>query len=98
MAEKLEAYRLLEDVRTNVDREAVRVRLIDALKHDFAPQPEDPHADRSDVRCWLLGALGRVPPGEVEIESMLLQHTARTYEQSAWARYWALEALVRRTS
>ncbi|HXU80955.1 MAG TPA: hypothetical protein VN914_06130, partial [Polyangia bacterium] len=88
MAEKLEAQRLLESSRVKIDGDAVRRRLIELLEGDYAPDADDAGEDAAPVRCWLLGALGRVPDAAREVEALLLKHTDRGYEPGPWARYW----------
>jgi len=96
MAEKLEAQRLLESSPVKARGDAVRRMLLDALAREYSPEADEVNSEARTVRCWLLGALGRVPGADGEPEACLHKHLDRTYETGFWARYWALEALVRR--
>ncbi len=95
MAERLEAQRLLDERRGDIDREKVRRELVEALKGAFAPNLGDAEHDPAGARCWLLSSLGRVD-GDDDTRELLQRHARRSSEPNPWARYWALEALLRR--
>ena len=96
-AEKLVAQRLLEDPSVTFDRHAVRRELLRLLKDGYSPQREILDADPSlsDVRCWLLTSLGRLPGDGNEPHEALCAHLNPKNEPNPWARYWALTAVVR---
>ena len=97
-AEKLEAQRLLSDAQADIDLNVTRNKLLHLLSDEFSPVREqlDENQDLSGVRCWLLSALGRLPAQNGEPEATLKRHLDPAYEPDDWARYWTLEALIRR--
>jgi HEAT repeat protein len=97
-AEKLEAQRLLEDETVACDRAEVRAKLLRLVGEDYGPKRQAPEdaPDPAGVRCWLLSSLGRLPAEGDEPDLTLRRHVDSAYEPDRWARYWALEGLVRR--
>ncbi len=97
-AEKLEAQRLLGDTQTSADLNEIRNELIRLVSEEYSPSREqiDENQDLSDIRCWLLSALGLVTSQNGEPETTLNKHLDPAYEPNRWARYWTLEALIRR--
>lgn len=95
-AEKLEAQRLLDNEHISFDRTAAKNELLRLIKDDYSPRRQltDETGESEDVRCWLLSSLGRLPNGE-ETGKILRYHINLDYEPNEWARYWALEAVVR---
>lgn len=97
MAEKMEAGKALESPLVEVDRSAVRDALVRLLNEDYSPGRAggEDSDDLGGIRCWLLSALGRVPPHQEEPLKILKAHACQSTEPNRWARYWALEALLR---
>lgn len=97
-AERLAAQRALDDQTLSFDRDATRDRLLRLLREKYSPECEllEDARELSDVRCWLLSSLGRLPADGDEPDKTLRSYLDLKKEPNSWARYWALTAILRR--
>ena len=88
----------LEQASPGVDQDFLKKQIRSALSVRYAPRrwesPEGVAAqDASDIRGWLLAALGRVADGDVAALELMEKHLDPSHEPDEWVRHWALEGL-----
>jgi hypothetical protein len=96
-AAKQQAIAVIDYSRKSLDLEQLRRSLLTSIRGEFrAPRPDVPEEDGriADTRCWLLSALGRVAPDDLEADREVRSHLAKSNEPHYWARFWALEGLI----
>jgi len=100
LRDKYQAIEALDECLHRLDESTLgtlRSLLIKALREDFYAGRERELEDPSIAftRSWLLSALARVSKGDDDVTDCVLKHFDAAYEENEWARYWALEGLIR---
>ena len=94
--ERQRAQESLTDPKIPVDKQDLRLRILNALEKDFYPGIEQEQEDKglSWTRAWLLATLARVCEDDDKAATVLRKHLDPNVESEPWVRYWALEGLI----